>query len=95
MSSNAEKDLQLREFMGEVNKGKWIDKDRVLADIVKLIRKTPLTQMQVDELRQAVESRIIYKTCWKCGKSKEQYRGQYKTVDGDLTNKRFHCKDCS
>ena len=86
--------MQLKEFLESAKTGKWVDKEEVVQKVCNLIRTSSLTQKQVDDLRRAVESRIIWKTCYKCGKNKEQYRGRYEAVTGDLSNKRFVCASC-
>lgn len=95
MSNRVISDGQLNEFLGEVSKSKWVDKDKVLQDIAKLIRTSPLTSAQIQMLNEAIQSRIKYKTCCNCGKLVPEMAGSLVWLNGDMSKpKRFQCGDC-
>jgi len=86
---------QLREFLDDLKNSRTINRDKLVSDMSDLIHKIPLTRDQVAQLSKAIASRVIYKTCYKCGKVKEECLGSFQFVDNDMSKpKRWVCGDC-
>jgi len=62
---------------------------------IEVIRRSHLTTEEILGLYQAVTSRMVNKTCFKCGRLKLEIEGAKVWPDGDMSKpKRFMCKDC-